>query len=206
MYCTFFFLLFVLIIVILAKVYNKEIKRYALETFNQYLTAQVHVGNVQLDLLRRFPQATLIFENVHIEDANDAAAGDTMLYAKELLLKFDFLEVFNGHYTIEQIEAHNALLNLSVNSDGKENYLIWKQNDSVEKKQFQFQLKNVICIDTNVIYNNELTDQFYSGNASEIDLAGAFYENNFDLSVQSDLIISSARIGKINYVHNEGLK
>ena len=206
LYCTFFFLLFVLIIVILAKVYNKEIKRYALETFNQYLTAQVHVGNVQLDLLRRFPQATLIFENVHIEDANDAAAGDTMLYAKELLLKFDFLEVFNGHYTIEQIEAHNALLNLSVNSDGKENYLIWKQNDSVEKKQFQFQLKNVICIDTKVIYNNELTDQFYSGNASEIDLAGAFYENNFDLSVQSDLIISSARIGKINYVHNERAK
>ena len=102
LYLTFFFLLVLLIIVILAKIYNKEIKEYALSYLNQYLTTEVHVDNVRLDLLKRFPQATLVFENAHIEDVNNSAAGDTMLFAKELLLKFDFLEVFNGQYTVDQ--------------------------------------------------------------------------------------------------------
>ena len=92
LYFTFCFLLIVTAIVILAKVYTQEIKQYAISYLNQYLTTEVHVDNVRLDLLKRFPQATLVFENAHIEDLNNAATGDTMLFAKELLLKFDFIE------------------------------------------------------------------------------------------------------------------
>jgi len=203
LYLTFFFLLALLIIVILAKIYNKEIKEYALSYLNQYLTTEVHVDNVRLDLLKRFPQATLVFENAHIEDANNSAAGDTMLFAKELLLKFDFLEVFKGKYTVDQIEARDAYLNLSVNAAGKENYLIWEQTDSVKKKEFQFRLEKVICTDTKVHYHNELTNQSYKGNASHIELTGAFSESDFDLTINSDLIINSITIDQLTYLKNE---
>jgi len=203
LYLTFFFLLALLIIVILSKIYTQEIKEYALSYLNQYLTTDVHVDNVRLDLLKRFPQATLVFENAYIEDANNSAAGDTMLFAKELLLKFDFLEIFNGQYTVDQIEATNAFLNLSVNASGKENYLIWERSDSAQKKEFQFKLEKVICTDTRVHYQNELTKQSYKGNASHINLTGDFSESNFDLTINSDLILNSITIDRLTYLKNE---
>ncbi|MFT7613952.1 MAG: hypothetical protein ACI9J3_002932 [Parvicellaceae bacterium] len=203
MYFTFFFLLIVTLIVVLAKIYEKEIKQYAISYLNEYLTAEVHVDNVQLDLLKRFPQATLVFQNAHIEDINNKAQGDTMLFAKELLLKFNFWEIFDGKYNVTHVEAIDAKLNLSVNENGQENYLIWKKTDSIVKKEFRFNLEEVICANTQIRYHNVLTKQNYSTNASILNLSGAFTESNFDLDIKSDLIINAVTIKDLTYIKNE---
>lgn len=203
MYFTFFFLLIVTAIVLLAKIYDKEIKQYVVSYLNQYLHAEVHVDNIHLDLLKRFPKATLVIEDAHIEDMNSAVAGDTMLYAQELLLKFDFWEIFEGQYNITHVEALNAKLNLSVNSEGQENYLIWKKKENQEKKDFQFNLQEVICSNTIIKYQNDLTDQYYRGTASSINLSGAFTRSTFDLDIKSDLTVNAITINELTYIKNE---
>ncbi len=203
LYFTFGFLLTVTAIVILAKVYTKEIKQYAISYLNQYLTAEVHVDNVRLDLLKRFPQATLVFENAHIEDLNNAATGDTMLFAKELLLKFDFVEIFNGQYHINQAEAVDAVLNLSVTAEGKENYLIWQQKKPAEIREFHFELNQLSFINTKINYDNRLTKQQYNCKASTVRLSGNFTEQLFDLEINSNLLLQSVKIGDLTYIKNE---
>jgi len=189
--------------VVLAKIYEKEIKQYAISYLNQYLTTEVHVDNVQLDLLKRFPQATLIFENAHIEDINNEAKGDTMLFAKELLMKFNFWEIFDGKYNITHVEAIDATLNLSVNENGQENYLIWKKTDSITKKEFQFNLEEVICANTDIRYHNVLTKQNYATHASLLNLSGAFTESTFDVDIKSDMTIKAVTIKDLTYIKNE---
>lgn len=206
LYFTFCFLLIVTVIVILAKVYTKEIKQYAISYLNQYLTTDVHADNVRLDLLKRFPQATLVFENAHIEDINNAAAGDTMLFAKELLLKFDFIEIFNGQYHIKQAEAVDAVLNLSVTKEGRANYLIWQRKDVTKIKEFHFELNQLNFTNTKINYQNEVTDQHYQGNASVINLSGDFTEQMFDLKINSNLLIQHITIGNLTYIKNEDAK
>ena len=203
LYFTFCFLLIVTAIVILAKVYTQEIKQYAISYLNQYLTTEVHVDNVRLDLLKRFPQATLVFENAHIEDLNNAATGDTMLFAKELLLKFNFIEIFNGQYHINQAEAVDAVLNLSVSAGGKENYLIWHQKESAEIREFHFELNQLNFINTQINYDNKLTSQQYNCSAATISLSGDFTEQLFDLEINSSLLLQSVKIGELTYIKNE---
>ncbi|MBL4705927.1 MAG: hypothetical protein JKY54_15480 [Flavobacteriales bacterium] len=203
MYFTFFFLLIVTVIVLLAKVYNKEIKQYAVSYLNDYLTAQVHVDNIELDLLKRFPQATLVFKNVHIEDINNEAEGDTMLFARELLLKFNFWEIFDGKYNITHIEAKDAKLNLSVSSEGQENYLIWKTHELAAKKEFQFNLEEVICANTVIKYSNVLTNQSYACNTSLLNLTGAFTQSTFDLDIKSQMVVNAITVGDLTYIKNE---
>ncbi len=204
----FLYLILVLLIlangvVILARIYDQEIKQYAISYLNQYLVTDVHVDNVHLDLFKRFPQATLVFENAHIEDINDEAKGDTMLFARELLLKFNFRELFEGNYNVTHVEVLDAHLNLSVNKNGQENYLIWEQQEKPGTKEFKFELQEVVCKNTRIIYRNDLTHQLYDGTTNQVLLSGAFTQSSFDLNIQSNLLVNNVSINELTYLKNE---
>ena len=68
---------------------------------NEYLDAKVSVDDVELSLLSHFPNASLQFDRAFIQDLNDPSGKDTLLYADNLILKFDFWEVFSGNYEVK---------------------------------------------------------------------------------------------------------
>lgn len=200
---TLVFLIIITAGVALAKMYEQEIKQYLVSYLNKYVTTEVEIDDIHLSFWRRFPQASVSFENTLIHDQNNPAENDTMLFAEDLVLEFNIWEVFSGNYTVQHIEATNTVLNLSVNANGQENYLIWKTSDAPQKEDFQFDLKEVVLNNARIRYQNAISNQDYAMHPSKAVLTGAFNEAQFDLGISSNMTIQHFRIKDLTYVKNE---
>ena len=109
---------------IISHFYEDDVKAYAVARINQYLNTEVAVGDIELSLFSKFPNASLNFSEVTIHDAypDASASADTLLYAEALFLKFNIMDLFGEQYTVTELDAENAALHLRVREDGADNY------------------------------------------------------------------------------------
>ncbi len=56
----------------------------------------------------------------------DGAEADTLLHAQDLYLEFSLWDLFKGNYTVQGIHGKTVKLYPGLDSEGRENYIIWK--------------------------------------------------------------------------------
>ena len=115
-------------IVLAVTVYEDEIVTYALQSVQQNLKTKSSIREADLTLWNNFPSVSIRFKEVYVEENSEA--HDTLLFAKELYLSFDIIDLFNGNYNIDEIEAKEGSLNMRVNSKGQMNWDVWKPDTS----------------------------------------------------------------------------
>lgn len=157
-----FFLSIVLLLttaLILASVYEKEIKQYAVKEINKYLVAQVIIKDFDKDInfsfIKKFPKASLNFNNIAILDEQK----DTVLFADNISLEFGIMSILSGNYTVKEIDVENTKINLIKDEKGKENYIIWKQSQDTTDTNtpFQFDLNELNFKNVTVSYTDKKT-------------------------------------------------
>ena len=88
--------LFIIVIitgVVLANVYEKEIKQYAIDEINSHLKAKIKINedNISFSFFKKFPKASLNFADLLIEDENRPRYPNIKWYLDAV--GFDFAEV-----------------------------------------------------------------------------------------------------------------
>src|SRR5690606_30757692 len=127
-----FLVVFIVVLIttalILASVYEKEIKQYAVKEINKYLTAEVIIKDFDKDIkfsfIKKFPKASLSFNEITILGKQK----DTVLFADNISLEFGIMSVLSGDYTVNEVDIENTNINLVKDEKGRENYIIWKQS------------------------------------------------------------------------------
>ena len=187
---------------IIVRVYEDEVKAYAVQRLNNYLDAPVDVEHIDLTLFAKFPSASLDFENVLIQDAwqDSTRATDTLLFAKHMYMQFDLLDLFGDSYTVRNVTLEEGKLNLRVDEDGADNYHFWKAPEDSTKGNFHFALEDVHLDETRVSYTNAATRQEYCFASEGIALSGDFESNIFDLAGQANCTIERFRANGVDYV------
>ena len=83
-------------LVIAVTVYEDAIVKYALQSVQENLTTKSSIKEADLTLWNNFPSVSIRFKDIYVEE--DSKAHDTLLFAKELYLSFDILDLFSGKY------------------------------------------------------------------------------------------------------------
>src|SRR5436190_16398499 len=86
-------------LVVLARVYETEVKVKLVGALNERLKTPVTVSDMDLTLIARFPMASIRMNDVLVKEVrSDDLAPDTLLAADKLFLEFNLWDLFGGDY------------------------------------------------------------------------------------------------------------
>jgi hypothetical protein len=144
----------VLLVLIIALVsipflFKDKIKQKVISSINQNLDATVAFEDIDLSLLKSFPQANVTIDKLSI--INKAPfAGDTLLYSGEVNLKMSIKELFKGEgeaMNIESFSSKDAKVNILFDKNGVGNFDIAlkdakKEDENKDSKPFALSIQN----------------------------------------------------------------
>ena len=115
----------------LARKYEPEVRDLLVRELNKKLAVPVQVGDINLSLLRRFPDATLRFSDVVIPETS-GTEGDTLLYVKNLYLRIGLIDFLRKNYKVSEAEVNTGFYRMKFYSDGTDNFRFWKTEETAE--------------------------------------------------------------------------
>jgi hypothetical protein len=188
--------------------FKDDICDMAIAEVNKYLKAKVSVSDVDLAFWGSFPNLSIDFNNVFIQDSFEGATEkDTLLFSERIRCKFNPLDIWNENYTIKSVEVSPGTLQLKVNDEGLNNYdIIKEKKDSTDKESFEMNLKSIHCEGLRFSYTNDATDQKYSTDIDDIEIEGSLSDASFTAKAKTEFMINEARSGSVKLVSNQPAK
>ena len=96
--------------------FKDNIINYAISEINQYLKVRVDVGSVDLTFWKTFPDLSIDFKHVYVQDAlPESKSSDTLLYSEKIRLRFNPIDIWEENYNVKRIDIAPGKLNLKVN-------------------------------------------------------------------------------------------
>jgi hypothetical protein len=188
--------------------FKDKIKAMVLKSINENVDATVAFTDVDLSLLKSFPNANVTISNLGI--INKAPfEGDTLFYAGETNLKMSIKELFkseNETMNLQSFRLKDAVVNVIFNKDGIGNFDIAlkddeEKKDDSESKPFNLSIQNYEIENLKMAYWDQgsnikltLTELNHTGK-------GNFAEQKLDLDTKTITKLSFDMEGT-NYMKN----
>lgn len=202
----FFGILFGVLLLITVSIYyfKDNIIDMVLKEVNVHLKAKVKVEKVELAFWSSFPNLSVNFNKVFIQDTyENSTEKDTLFYSEKVRLRFNPLDIWRENYKLKQIDIYPGTLQLKVDSFGRENYDILKETADTAKTEFEFDLQKVKISNLRFSYTNKKINNLYSTDLIKTELEGKFSNKEFTLHAKSKQIVRETRNGQINFVSNK---
>lgn len=191
-------------------IFKDKIKALVLKSINENVDAEVAFTDVDLSLLRNFPNASVEISDLSI--INKAPfKGDTLFYAGALNLKMSIKELFKGEnepMSLESFSSTNALVNLIINKDGVGNYDIALKTDEEDKTEedtesapFSLNIQNYEINNLRMSYIDEGSNMKVVLDSLNHSGKGNFAEQKLDLDTKTSTKLSFDMEGN-NYMRN----
>lgn len=171
---------------------------------NDNLNAKVDFSDVNLSLIRHFPNLTLAVEDLKIEGVKEFE-GIPFFSSKELGLTVDFWSAWN--YGKEPLNIRSLWLtqpdiNVLVLSDGRANYDIAlpTTDTSTTETKFNIQLQRYSISDGHIKYEDRQGGVFSELNGLNHEGEGDFTQDIFDLTTTTSIAELTASSGGITYL------
>ena len=173
-------------LVVLAKVYETEVKVKLVGALNERLRSPVAVSDMDLTLIARFPMASMRLHDVKVDELRtDSQPADTLLFAEELFLEFNLWDLFGGDYRVQRIHGEQVVLKPGFDRNGAENYLIWKPDTSATEAS-PIALEQVSFAQLRVRYRDDRSALQVDARSRELVLGGRFAEAMNELTLNGD--------------------
>lgn len=195
----------VVIISLILYIYKDEICGVVISKVNAYLKTEVQVAKVDLTFWSTFPNLSVDFDHVFIQDPFEGSTkSDTLFASEQVRLKFNPFDIWRENYTVKSIEVSPGTLQLKVKKDGTENYdIIKEQEETEEETSVDLNLKAIELENFRVSYDNKATDQLYRTYLQNMTLSGALSESVFSTTANTNMRILEARSGKVTLIRNQ---
>lgn len=184
--------------------FKDRICGYVVTEVNTYLKTKVTVSIVDLTFWGSFPNLSVDFNDVFIQDAfENSTSTDTLLYSQRIRLKFNPIDIWNGDYKVKSVEVKPGTIQLKVQQNGNVNYDILKPTKETVKTKFELNLEEVFLSKVRFSYSNNATGQHYYTRLDELNLDGKFSEKQFSLNAKSEFFVEKARSGNVTLISNK---
>ena len=176
---------------LLAYIYEAEVKQYVVEKINEQTNVKIKVEKIDLSFLRRFPMAALQFHKVEIEEViNSGGSPGTLLKSDNIFLKFSIVDIIQNKFVLKNVEISGAQLNLVVFQDGSDNFHIFDVSSS-DSSDFFLELDKVLLNKSKLHYTNYASKQTLDLDVHHIAFSGIFSPSKFSVN-----LIGSTQIRK----------
>lgn len=194
----------ILLISVLLYVFKDDIIDYAVSEINKTLKTKVTVEQIDLTFWSTFPNLSLDFNKVFIQDAlPNSTQRDTLLYTEQIRLKFNPMDIWNENYNVKKIVIRPGTVQLKVNEKGEVNYDIFKESESGEKTNFKLKLESIRASGLRFSYLNKINESSYKAKVQEIHLAGNFTQDKFDIATEADFYVQRIQHGLVPFIINQ---
>ncbi len=183
---------------------SSDIKQEIVSQLNGYLKVEVSVEDIQFQMLKSFPFATISFKNVSTKGLN-LEAREKLLYAEEVSVLFDIIELIKGNYILKKIILKNAFLNILVLPDGSNNYNIITSNENGKSSSFQIDLQNVEFSNVSISYLHYPSNQEYLFRINKGYLKGVFTAENQQFDFDGNIFSTHIKSGSKVFLENSEL-
>lgn len=185
--------------------FKDDICNAVIKEMNNHLKAKVAVSEVDLAFWGSFPNLSVDFNKVFIQDSYVGSSElDTLLYSNRIRFKLNPMDIWSENYTVKSIEISEGTLKMKVNEEGEINYdILQPNNDSIESKNFDLNLNSVEFENFRYAYINNRTNQVYRTKINTMELEGALSSSIFTTKAKADIHVVSARSGEVNLISNQ---
>ncbi|MFC2103816.1 AsmA-like C-terminal region-containing protein [Bacteroidota bacterium] len=193
--------------------YEDHVSQYLIEELNEHILADVEVDDVNFSLIKKFPKASVEFQNVFVHSKEgffkqiNGYNTDTLFFAQSIYVQINLLDLIKKNITVKSIHFNNGNINLFVDHLGEPNYIFWnKSNKDTLKKEFNLELNDVKITNANLIYYNNATKILLESRLDKIDFEGNFSNKNHLMKIKSDQFVEKLSIENIDYILNKDVK
>jgi uncharacterized protein involved in outer membrane biogenesis len=200
---TFFSLVLLLFssVIIAVTVYEDEIVTYALQALQENIKTKSSIREADLTLWNNFPSVSIRFKDIYVEENSEN--HDTLLFAKELYLSFDIIDLFSGKYNIDEIEAKDGSFNMRVDKKGQMNWDVWRADTtSGENEKFKIHLEDIVGENISYLYEDEKEKTFIDVKLKELHASGNFNEKQFLLDIETKAFMNVLYAGETEMLRN----
>lgn len=199
--------LLILIIGLLAAApyfFKDEIVEGVKKAVNENLTATVDFGDVDISLLRDFPNVSVKLLDYSVIGQNEFE-GVKLIAGKSFGLSVDFWSAWDfGEVPLEihSVNLEAPQMNVIVLGNGNTNYDITKPTEDAdtESDPFQIQLKSYSISDGNIIYDDRLWGTYVQLTGLNHSGKGDFTQDIFDLDTKTNIEELTYSSGGISYL------
>jgi hypothetical protein len=195
--------------VVLVFVYEDDVKAAMVGELNKNLNAEIKIDpqNIDLTVIRTFPNAAVEFKNVMCYEALKIEKRDTLFTAGRISLQFNILDLFNKKYNIKQIDLEDADLRLKVDKKGNENYIIWKTNEQdTSSAAVKFELEKINLDNIHFSYKNKQNKTKLNLSIKAAECSGKFNDANYTLISAGNIYATTVFIKDKSYLQNKNIK
>ncbi|MFY7666231.1 AsmA-like C-terminal region-containing protein [Flavobacterium sp.] len=177
------------------------------KSINESVAADVNFSDVDLSLLRNFPNASVRLTDFKI--INKAPfQGDTLVSIGEISLKMSISELFkseNEPIVIQSFATENGVVNIRYNKDGISNFDIAlkdeSEKDDKESKPLNLSIDNYEIKNYKITYTDERSGVFAKIDSLNHSGIGDFASEKLDLETKTSAKIT-AGMNKDTYLNN----
>lgn len=212
---SFTFLLFIVILIVGVAVavpyfFKDEILAKIKEEANNTLDATVDFSDVNLSLLRNFPNFSFAMEDLKVTGKNEFD-GIPLVQADDIDFTLDLMSVIKSDrpIEIETITLNAPEVNILILNNGKANYDIVKPSEEeTETGEYDFliQLEKYQINDGSFTYDDRAGSIFLELKNLDHQGKGDFTQDVFDLVTKTSVKSLSASSGGINYLRKANTK
>lgn len=164
--------------------FNEDrIRIIAIEKLNALLETEVRVEAIEFSLLKRFPKASIHFENIEVKEKGSGENLKNVLKANSLFLEFNPFDLLSGKYVIDRITLTDATINAVIHKNGSNNFDFIKEDSSNEN--FNISLEKVTLVKSVVEFRNEGNGMYFNAFFDNLEFSGQFQKSIYELNIAS---------------------
>ena len=183
--------------------YENEVKTFVVKELNKQLTTPVSVNEIELSLIKKFPNASLVFKHVEAGSPLPCSTKNKLFKAEKIYLQFNVWDIFRKKYSLKKLEVENAEMFLFIDQEGKDNFHFWKTTENSHKGGFSMRLEDIVLSNLAVTYQSVLEKESLSLLVKDAVLSGNFSESNYTIKAHSNCFVDSICVDRVNYLKNK---
>ena len=177
-----------LLLAVLAIVFQDEVKERLVAELNAHLLVPVHQAGIELTLIERFPRASLRLDEVLVDQVRtDSLPADTLLYARSLYLEIGLLAMLRGDYTVSRLHGVDVRVATGLDRNGNGTWNIWRADTVGSTGTAEIELRKVTFDGLRARYRDDQSGLDITGSSKALALAGRFADAGSELRIKGDL-------------------
>lgn len=195
--------LILLLAILVPLLFENQIKKIFISELNKNLATPVVVKTEDIDLqiLRHFPEASLAFSHAGIRESFPGSDSN-FLEAGEISLLFNIRNILHRNYTINKIIISDGICRLVTDKQGNINYKFWKPGSSGSSEELHISLEAVYLKNMQFAYTDFRNGEDISLLIHNAKMSGDFSSDTYTLSAKGDVLSKNIHISGTDYLRN----
>lgn len=187
--------------------YRDAIVPVITQELNERLQTKVYTDEIHVTFLKHFPKASVEFEGVTAMGSDQTVQADTLFSIEKLYLSFNLIDLYNGNFTLSQIEAQNGFVKMRVSESGVSNFEFYaSENEDTATGSFQTALEKVVLKKMRYQFSDLPHEAFYDFYIQNLTGNGNFTNEESQIAMYGNVDNKSIILSGVSYLPGENLR